>query len=129
MARLVLSLGAALVGASLTGCLPVCHHYKSDTTLNTVVHLGLRSGDPMRQNVWKAMDDFPVVGTSTREEVLLRFGEPDDWAAEGRLFVYRWRLVTMVMPYFGDWRTTFSLHLSFDERGTLQSSTLQSIDD
>ena len=118
-------LKAALLCAGLlagSGCMPVCPFYRSDTVCSAL--MGGERGDRMRQNVEIATDGFPVIGRSTREEVLQRLGEPDEWSDDDRSFKYRWRMV--VARYFcgnvsWDYRRTYFLRIQFDDRGVVKA--------
>jgi hypothetical protein len=104
--KTIFAIGACL----LPGCIPVVPHYSASL--------------PTRSNVEWQLRDFPVPGTSTREEVLLRFGEPDATRHRQATFVYRWRKMIGLIP--GYWSSTpipadFELEIDFDERGVVSA--------
>ena len=125
MATLIRMAGLGLLTVHLLGCIPLIPFYRDDDLCSTL--LAGEGGDPMRQNVEKAADGFPVIGTSTREEVLLKLGEPDDWSETGRTFTYRWRMVLYRYPPCGcstwrDHRRTYLLRVVFDEDGIVRQA-------
>jgi hypothetical protein len=118
-------LGLAIVLTALTGCMPVCPFYRSDTVCSVL--MGGQRGDRMRQNVERATEDFPVVGRSTRAEVLLRLGEPDRWSEAEGSFTYRWRLVVgKSLCSAADRKKTYHLSIEFDDRGIVRDVSLDS---
>jgi hypothetical protein len=96
----------------LAGCIPVVPHYES--------HI------PGRQNVEKALDGgFPTRGATTREEILLRLGEPDNAPERDDVFFYRWsKVVAVFLAGQGSSDSIpagYSLTLRFDAQGILSS--------
>lgn len=62
----------------------------------------------------QAAKNFLKVGATTREEVLLRYGEPEEIIDGGRVFVYAWTRDTGIMPPGEDVLRTTLLLLEFD---------------
>lgn len=52
-----------------------------------------RLGDYSRKDIPPEVMIGLVVGQTTREEVLLRLGEPDEWSADARHYRYHWERV------------------------------------
>jgi hypothetical protein len=107
---LLWSTGTILAGAS--GCvLPVPHY-------------GAPSTDRLRQNVVQELRRFPEPGVSTREDVLIRLGEPDRAETDEGRFFYEWNRIVLVWGiggYFGGmlgWVTQHQqLAVDFDAEG------------
>ena len=73
---------------------------------------------------------FLEVGSTTKEEVALKLGEPDHVFKEGREFVYRWESIAGgwvwgVYPGVGDHgdlgEMESSVRIEFDEKGVLSA--------
>ncbi len=99
-----------LVACVLQGCLPLVPHYGPEC--------------PTRSNVEWQLRDFPVLGATSREDVLLRFGEPDTTEHRQATFVYRWTKVVGVIPgYYSSVPITahYDLFVDFDERGVVSA--------
>jgi hypothetical protein len=108
----------ALLSMALSGCcmfIPMPEH-------------GLTSG---HGEITEADTGFLEVGKTTREEILLRFGEPSCSLNDGSIFVYDWSVVkaywfVAVGYYFsGHWADGFmdkeyQVVLEFDEQGLLK---------
>jgi hypothetical protein len=58
---------------------------------------GLWAGHGMIEE--QAANDFLKAGATTRAEVLLRYGEPEEIVDEGRGFVYAWTRITGMWAY------------------------------
>ncbi len=82
--RLRLALSAAMVLAGASGCVWPIPHY------------GAPGADSMRQNVVQELGHFPAAGHSTREDVLIRLGEPDRESSDERRFFYEWNRIVLV---------------------------------
>ena len=76
------------------------------------------------------------VGSTTREDVLLRLGEPDKYGPTWRVqFEYRWKMVTgylFVGAYRGPAHTfgfleENTLHIEFDEKNVLKAFEIEKI--
>ena len=97
------ALAAVLV---CSGCIPTVPHYSPQY--------------PTRSNVESRLDDFPILGRTRREEILLCWGEPDATSDHQRVFIYRWTKIVAVIPgqYSAvpiPWDTL--LRVEFDDRG------------
>jgi hypothetical protein len=117
MSRHLFRIGGGLLLCLHLGCIPVSPFYRSDVWTN-----GPR-GDPMRQNVEKATGKgFPKKGSATREEVLVRLGEPDQYSEDQKEFVYRWRMVIGFYPGCSspDVKKTYLLRIRFDDAGVVR---------
>lgn len=104
--KTILALGACF----LTGCIPVVPHYSASL--------------PTRSNVEWQLRDFPIVGTSSREDVLLRFGEPDATQHRQATFVYRWtKMIGLIPGYYSSTPigAYYELDIDFDERGVVSA--------
>ena len=92
----------------LSGCMPLAPHYDDRI--------------PGRQNVEMALEGgFPVRGRTTREEVLLKLGEPDNLPESDRVLVYSWNKVVGQFGCDGPMTARYSITLGFDDRGVLSS--------
>lgn len=108
--RLVATLAAA---ASLAGCLIVPVDYTAPSS---------------RHNVDEKTPAMLASETLTREDVLLRLGEPDKISPDERLLEYSWtrvKAIWFVGSYggaaAGDFEKTTTLRISFDADGKLLS--------
>lgn len=52
-----------------------------------------RLGDHSRQDIPLEVRNELVAGRTTREEVLLRLGEPDEWSGDQKQYRYHWERV------------------------------------
>ncbi len=105
-----------VVLVSLSGCVLLPEH-------------GLLAG---RGKVEEADIAFLKIGVTTREDVVLRFGEPDIVLFDQQILAYYWAVsVGYFYSYVGDgtfWRN-FLFLLEFDDKGRLKRAEIKSYSD
>lgn len=80
---------------------------------------------PSRENMDVPLrEGFPLVGRSTREEVLSRLGAPDEASEDGARLTYRWRKVVaeMICVFLQEpsqVTSTYGLEIDCDARGVV----------
>jgi len=107
---LLLGLACVAMG-SLGGCIPLPEH-------------GLLAG---RGQIDKEDIAFLKVGVTTREDVVLRFGEPDIVLFEQRILAYYWAVsVGILISQYGggDIRRDHIFMLEFDNQGRLKRAEM-----
>ncbi len=96
-----------------------------------------RVGDFSRKDIRPEAMDPLVAGQTTREQVLLRLGEPDEWSPDGSQYRYHWEKVKWDIFWIvaggysavgGDIpiNKNHDLLISFDRSGVITSRTFTS---
>jgi len=69
-------------------------------------------------------------GHTTKEDVFLAFGEPDEVSPDGRRLIYRWIKVKAIWGTYGggggDIKKEYNLVITFNERGVVVHREFQS---
>ena len=100
-----------VVGAMCTGCIPVNWY-------------GARS----RRNVSEETALTLIPGQTTKQEVFLALGEPDEVSLDGKTLAYRWAKVKLlIVGYYGALPVgkKYKLLITFDERGVVTQREVQ----
>ena len=88
-------------------------------------------GKQSRTNVSEEIALTIIPGQTTKQEVFLALGEPDEVSPDGRTLVYRWAKVKLLLiPVFGPGPigTTgkkYELVITFDERGVVEKQEVK----
>lgn len=85
-------------------------------------------GRHSRTNVSEATAQTIIPGRTTREEVLLALGDPDEVSTDGNSFVYRWTKAKLVVvtPFpTSPMGKKYQLLVSFDEHGVVTQREVQ----
>lgn len=66
-----------------------------------------------------------IPGQTTRGEIFLILGEPDQGSSDGSRVVYKWAKVKTLYPYAPESIQKSSLIITFDERGVVAQREVQ----
>jgi outer membrane protein assembly factor BamE (lipoprotein component of BamABCDE complex) len=78
-----------------------------------------------RRNVREETALMIIPGQTTRGEVFLVLGEPDQYLLDGSRVVYNWAKVKALHPYAPESVQKSSLIITFDERGVVAQREVQ----
>jgi hypothetical protein len=88
-------------------------------------------GEQSRTNVDEAAAKVIIPGRTTKEEVVLMLGGPDEVSPDGRSLVYRWaKIKFLLLPVFGPGpvpkvQKQYQLLITFDEHGMVTQREIQ----
>ena len=84
-----------------------------------------------RTNVREETTITIIPGQTTKEDIFLALGEPDEVSPDGRQLAYHWTKVKVFLAAFGgrgseEFKKEYYLIITFDERGAVMHREFQS---